>query len=204
MDKPTRLPDPPAAEQRPFSYQAHGVTIEDPWHWLRDPKYPEVDDAAVLDYLKAENAYFEAAMKPHGELRRDAVRGDEGPAQGRRKLGPDPRRRVALLVGVQTRRAIPQLVPAEIRRRARRDAVRRAGRGRGQGLFPPRRARGEPRRRACRGAGRRQWLGAVPAPHPRRRFGPGHRDRDRRRHRPTGVVERQRRHHIHRGQRELA
>jgi len=44
MDKPTARPAPPQAEQRPYSYEAHGVTIEDPWHWLRDPKYPEVDD----------------------------------------------------------------------------------------------------------------------------------------------------------------
>ena len=42
--------------------------IEDPYAWIRDPKYPDVDDAAVLDYLKAENAYFEAAMKPHEAL----------------------------------------------------------------------------------------------------------------------------------------
>ena len=44
-------PAPPQAEQRPYSYEAHGVTIEDPWHWLRDPKYPEVDDPDVLAYL---------------------------------------------------------------------------------------------------------------------------------------------------------
>jgi oligopeptidase B len=50
---------PPTAEQRTYSYERHGVTIEDPWHWLRDPKYPEVDDPDVLAYLKAENAYFE-------------------------------------------------------------------------------------------------------------------------------------------------
>jgi oligopeptidase B len=68
MNKASDLPPPPSAEQRPYSYEAHGETIDDPWHWLRDPKYPEVDDAAVLDYLKAENAYFEAAMKPHEEL----------------------------------------------------------------------------------------------------------------------------------------
>ena len=29
---------------------------------------PTVDDKDVLDYLKAENAYFEAAMKPHADL----------------------------------------------------------------------------------------------------------------------------------------
>ena len=68
MDKPVSLPAPPRAEQRPHSYQAHGQTIDDPWHWLRDPGYPQVQDEDVLSYLKAENAFFEAAMKPHEEL----------------------------------------------------------------------------------------------------------------------------------------
>ena len=68
MDKPTALPTPPVAEMRPYRFSRHGVTIEDPWAWLRDPGYPEVTDEAVLDYLKAENAYFEAAMKPHEAL----------------------------------------------------------------------------------------------------------------------------------------
>ncbi|MFC7499207.1 S9 family peptidase [Enterovirga sp. GCM10030262] len=64
----TRNPAPPVAAQRPYSYEQHGVTIEDPYHWLRDQSYPKVDDADVLDYLKAENAYFEAMMAPHAEL----------------------------------------------------------------------------------------------------------------------------------------
>ncbi|HET7282164.1 MAG TPA: S9 family peptidase, partial [Sphingomicrobium sp.] len=68
MDKPASLPSPPAAEQRPYSYERHGVTIEDPWHWLRDPKYPEVDDPEVLAYLKEENAYFEGWKAQHQEL----------------------------------------------------------------------------------------------------------------------------------------
>ena len=51
MDKPADIPAPPTAEQRPFSYERHGVTIEDPWHWLRDPKYPEVDNPDVIAYL---------------------------------------------------------------------------------------------------------------------------------------------------------
>ena len=68
MDQQTARPAPPQAEQRPYSYERHGVTIEDPWHWLRDPKYPQVDDPDVLAYLKAENAYFKAAMKPHQGL----------------------------------------------------------------------------------------------------------------------------------------
>ena len=44
------------------------MTIEDPWHWLRDPKYPEVDDPDVLAYLKAENAYFDGWKAKHQGL----------------------------------------------------------------------------------------------------------------------------------------
>ena len=46
----------------------HGVTVEDPYAWLRDPGYPQVNDPDVLGYLNAENSYFEAAMKPHRGL----------------------------------------------------------------------------------------------------------------------------------------
>ena len=68
MNTPVDLPAPPTAEQRPYSYERHGVTIEDPWHWLRDPKYPEVDDPDVLAYLKAENAYFDGWTPQHQAL----------------------------------------------------------------------------------------------------------------------------------------
>ncbi|MBV9526885.1 S9 family peptidase [Sphingomonas sp.] len=68
MDRPAELPQPPAADRRPYSYERHGVTIEDPWHWLRDPKYPEVGDEDVLAYLKAENGYFEHWAGKHRPL----------------------------------------------------------------------------------------------------------------------------------------
>ena len=68
MNKVPNLPAPPRAEQRSFSYERHGVTIEDPWAWIRDQGYPDVQDQDVLAYLKAENAYFEAAMAPHKAL----------------------------------------------------------------------------------------------------------------------------------------
>ncbi len=55
---------PPIAPQRPHSITLHGVTLTDPWHWLKDPSYPKVDDPEVLAYLKAENAWFEAWMAP--------------------------------------------------------------------------------------------------------------------------------------------
>ncbi len=59
---------PPVAEKRAHSFTHHGITIEDPYHWLKDQSYPKVDDADVLAYLKEENAYFEANMAAHKPL----------------------------------------------------------------------------------------------------------------------------------------
>ena len=60
----SETPAPPVAEARAHSFTMHGYTVEDPYHWLKDDSYPTVDDADVLAYLKAENAYFEARMAP--------------------------------------------------------------------------------------------------------------------------------------------
>ncbi len=59
---------PPQAEKRDHSYTRHGITIEDPYHWLKDQSYPKIDDQDVLDHLKAENAWFEARMAPRRAL----------------------------------------------------------------------------------------------------------------------------------------
>jgi oligopeptidase B len=59
---------PPVAARKPHAYERHGYRIEDPYAWLRDPGYPVVTDPEVLDYLKAENAYFESQMAPHQPL----------------------------------------------------------------------------------------------------------------------------------------
>ena len=64
----TEAPNPPLADVRPHSFTYHGITVEDPYHWLKDQSYPKVDDADVLAYLEAENAYFEAVMAPQREL----------------------------------------------------------------------------------------------------------------------------------------
>ena len=64
----TDLPSPPVAATRPHAFTTHGVTIDDPWAWLKDPGYPDVTDPDVLAYLAAENAYFDAAMAPHQPL----------------------------------------------------------------------------------------------------------------------------------------
>lgn len=65
MTQPT---SPPTAEKRDHSYSYHGITIADPYHWLKDQSYPTVDDEDVLEHLKAENAWFEARMEPHQPL----------------------------------------------------------------------------------------------------------------------------------------
>ena len=62
------LPAAPVAEKRPHETVLHGKTLSDPYHWLKDESYPVIDDKDVLDYVKAENAYFDAAMKPHAAL----------------------------------------------------------------------------------------------------------------------------------------
>jgi oligopeptidase B len=59
---------PPIAKRIPFNVSYHGLTVVDPYHWLKDQGYPKVDDKPVLDYLKAENRYFNAVMKPHQGL----------------------------------------------------------------------------------------------------------------------------------------
>lgn len=59
---------PPLAQRRPYRTEHHGRAIDDPYAWLRDPGYPEVQDKDVLAYLEAENAWFEQAMAPHKGL----------------------------------------------------------------------------------------------------------------------------------------
>lgn len=59
---------PPVAEKREHTYTHHGITISDPYDWLYDKSYPEIDEEDVLDYVRAENTYFEAQMEPQTAL----------------------------------------------------------------------------------------------------------------------------------------
>ena len=63
LDRPA-----PVAQRRPHSTTHHGRTLEDPYHWLRDPGYPEVTDEDVLDHLRAENTYLRSFLDANGEL----------------------------------------------------------------------------------------------------------------------------------------
>jgi len=42
----------------------HGISVVDDYAWLRDPGYPDVSAPDILAHLQAENAWFEARMKP--------------------------------------------------------------------------------------------------------------------------------------------
>jgi oligopeptidase B len=71
-NKPPRAPRCP---QRPWQETRHGITRQDPYHWLKDLRWREVmRDPALLDpdiraYLEAENAHTEAVMAPEAGLR---------------------------------------------------------------------------------------------------------------------------------------
>ena len=57
-------PSPPVPERRPVVLTAHGDERVDDWYWLRDR-----DDPAVLDHLRAENAYTDQVLAGQGRLR---------------------------------------------------------------------------------------------------------------------------------------
>ena len=59
---------PPVAARREQRITHHGITVSDPYAWLRDPNYPKVEDPQILDHLKAENSWFETQMAPLGQL----------------------------------------------------------------------------------------------------------------------------------------
>lgn len=62
------LPEPPVVDRRPHSFTMHGITVEDPYRWMKDQGHPEIDDEDVLACLTEENTYFEAVMAPHQAL----------------------------------------------------------------------------------------------------------------------------------------
>lgn len=60
----TSISEAPRAARKPHSFSHHGITVDDPYAWLRDPQYPTVNDPEILAYLEAENEYFEGFMQP--------------------------------------------------------------------------------------------------------------------------------------------
>jgi len=68
--------NPPVAPKKPYSSTYHGITREDPYHWLRAENWqdmfdaPEKLDPEIRAYLEAENAYYEENFgTPHAALK---------------------------------------------------------------------------------------------------------------------------------------
>ncbi|MXO65845.1 S9 family peptidase [Altericroceibacterium endophyticum] len=59
---------PPLAAKKNFVMTHHGIAIDDPYAWLRDPGYPEVSSETILAHLEEENRWFETRMKPQGGM----------------------------------------------------------------------------------------------------------------------------------------
>ena len=55
----------PSATQKPHQANYHGNVLSDPYFWLKDQRYPDVGDVEVLDYLNAENSYYQSFLKPN-------------------------------------------------------------------------------------------------------------------------------------------
>jgi len=59
---------PPDTEKRPYTYTLHGVSVEDPYHWLEGSDAPESEgpdpalDAAVGEWTDAQNAYTRSVL----------------------------------------------------------------------------------------------------------------------------------------------
>ena len=60
----TTTPMPPFAPKKPKTFENFGDKRVDDYFWLREKSAPD-----VIDYLKAENAYTDAFMKPHEAFR---------------------------------------------------------------------------------------------------------------------------------------
>ena len=69
----------PVAPRRPHSFTRHGITVQDDYAWLKDPKWQEVlRDPAILDgdirkYLEAENDYTESLLGHTAPLQKKLV-----------------------------------------------------------------------------------------------------------------------------------
>ncbi|HXV73378.1 MAG TPA: S9 family peptidase, partial [Sphingomonadales bacterium] len=54
---------PPALPRR-----RHGILVEDPFAWLKDPAYPKLKSKRILGFLKTENARTAAWLRPRKRL----------------------------------------------------------------------------------------------------------------------------------------
>ncbi|WP_421760614.1 S9 family peptidase [Devosia sp.] len=73
------MPTQPVAERRPHAVTDHGITRQDPYHWLRADNWQEVMQepsalpADIRAYLEAENAYFAERFEAGHEALKETI-----------------------------------------------------------------------------------------------------------------------------------
>lgn len=55
-------------KKKEYQFKIHDTIINDDYHWLRDPSWPEVQDKEVLDYLHQENLHSEKFFENNQDL----------------------------------------------------------------------------------------------------------------------------------------
>jgi len=60
--------DAPVAPRKDHQASHHGEVLSDPYFWLKDQGYPEVNDVPVLEYLKQENTYYQTFLEANTPL----------------------------------------------------------------------------------------------------------------------------------------
>lgn len=68
----TPVPIPPKAAKISHVTEILGEKLEDSYAWLRTKNWPKVEESNILDYLKAENTYTQAILKPY-QQQQDAL-----------------------------------------------------------------------------------------------------------------------------------
>ena len=66
--EPWRTIPTPKAPSHPHHTVHYGDERNDPYHWLRDPAYPKVENKEILSYLNAENTYLDQVTQPYRKL----------------------------------------------------------------------------------------------------------------------------------------
>ena len=65
--------NPPIAEKITTEIKLHGKVINDPYSWLRDPKWPNVTDQKILSYLTTENEYYNSFFEFFFEIFNEVI-----------------------------------------------------------------------------------------------------------------------------------
>ncbi len=59
---------PPTIKEQVETFTVHGITIQDPYKWLRDENWPNISNPEILSYVKDENTYSKEFFDNNSDL----------------------------------------------------------------------------------------------------------------------------------------